>query len=188
MRKRKRLNRLWALILLLATVSSVLAHGGGELRVGAAAAGPYLVSVWTAPPTPRADEPVHVTVSVADPQTEEPLLDTDVVVALVAPNREEPLLAKSATTAAAGNRLFYETDFTVAETGQYEIIVTVTGAAGQGEVNFMLDVAPPSSPWGMWAVVGLGVVLTLGVFWWWRKRPSSPVTSARKRPLSRKRP
>ncbi|MFZ1401248.1 MAG: hypothetical protein WAS33_30370, partial [Candidatus Promineifilaceae bacterium] len=83
-----RKNR-WRWLIWLAVLGCLLpqsgigAHGGGELKVGNAPIGSYLVSIWVNPPTVQAGQVIHVTVGIAAEGTGEPVLDAAVDVQIV---------------------------------------------------------------------------------------------------------
>ena len=72
---------LFLLIAGLSWTTGVVAHGTGAPQVINADSGPYLVSVWTEPDPARVGE-LHVTVGVAEPETQEVVVDAQVEVAL----------------------------------------------------------------------------------------------------------
>jgi len=172
--------------LILLTAASAYAHGGGQLQVGPVAAGPYQVSVWTDPPTPRVDRDLHVTVAVGDGVTNEPVLGADVTVTIYRRGEETAVLTKPALAEDATNRLFYETDARLGEEGEYRIVVDVVGPEGSGQVDFMvtMESAVPLN----WLFLLLVVGGAGWLFYVWRKRPlattpARPVRPAR--PASR---
>jgi hypothetical protein len=154
---------------LLLPATLVLAHGGGQLQVGPVASGPYQVSVWTDPVTPRVDRDLHVTVAVGDGVTNEPVLDAAVTVTVYLRGGETAVVTKPALAEAATNRLFYETDLRLVEEGEYRVVVDVAGPAGESQVEFMLTMSSPLP------LNWLFVVLAVGGAGWlvyvWRKRP-----------------
>lgn len=151
-------------ILALAGARPVWAHGGGVVQISAVAAGPYRVTVWTAPQPVRAETPLHVTVAVAD-EDERPVLDVAVMVELYATASGRPVISGEATTAQSTNKLFYEIDFSPPETGPHRIEVTVAGAAGEGTVDFDVDIQPPRNiTWLVLGLVALAVMAAIGLF------------------------
>jgi hypothetical protein len=154
---RKKWGWLTMLLFLLALLPlrMVLAHGGGELEVGNAPIGSYLVSIWVNPPTVQAGQVIHVTVGIAQESTGEPVLDAGVDV-LILDDQEEVVATAVATTEQSINRLFYEADLDVLPTGAYAMQVTVTGSGGRGDLAFPLEVMPRSIlPWVGGGLVGL---------------------------------
>ncbi len=127
----------------LGQAASVLAHGGGTLQiVNAPIAEAYQVSVWSAPPTIRARDDIHITVGVADLVDGSPVLDTAVLVEFYNAMSGELIVSESATTEQSINRLFYEADIPGLPQGDYEVVVTVTGEEGSGSVDFALNIRP----------------------------------------------
>ncbi|GJM41620.1 MAG: hypothetical protein DHS20C20_19020 [Ardenticatenaceae bacterium] len=156
-----------ALFLCLLPINHLLAHGGGELKVGNAPIGRYLVSAWVNPPTVQAGQLIHVTVGIAQESNGEPVLDASVNVLIMDQNGATVETAV-ATTEQSVNRLFYEADLDPISTGIYEMQVVVTGNEGEGEVSFPLEVVPRSIlPWMAGILAGL-IVIGLVVRSWRR--------------------
>ncbi|MDT8306304.1 MAG: LPXTG cell wall anchor domain-containing protein, partial [Anaerolineae bacterium] len=72
-------------------------------------------------------------------------------------------LTFEATNANAANRLFYEADVTLPQSGPWTVAVDVTGPAGSGSASFDIEVGEADGPnWFLW---GGGAVLALaGLF------------------------
>lgn len=151
-----------AVLLLLAAwgETAVRAHGGGEIQIAGAPVGPYKVSAWLNPPQPRAEETAHITVGVARPPRDEPVLDATVDVTITPQAGDDPVLVSEATTAASVNKLFYETDFPAPAAGDYTVLLQVAGDEGNGRVTFPITVVPPGGP--NWFVIGLTALLLVG--------------------------
>lgn len=148
----------WLLLLLLPAVA--WAHGGGDLQVAAEPAGPFAVSVWTNPPTALTNETVHLTVGVAQQGDGAPVLDAVVQVTVLAKSEATTaVLTVPATTEQSTNKLFYETDFVLPDSGTYTVVVAVRQAAGEGEVAFDLVVRPASNRWYGWLAAGVVALL-----------------------------
>lgn len=123
--------------------TAVFAHGGGTLQiVNAPIANAYQVSVWSAPATIRAQDDIHITVGVADVVDGSPVLDTAVQVDIYEAATGNLITSAAATTEQSVNRLFYEADMAGLPQGDYDVIVTVTGAGGSGSVEFALEIRP----------------------------------------------
>jgi hypothetical protein len=169
------LKIVWTLCLLL-PIRPALAHGGGELQIGNAPIGNYLVSVWNNPPTARAERTIHVTVGVAQAGSGAPVLDATVMV-LILNDRAETVATAPATTEQSVNRLFYEADLPGVPEGVYEMQVMVTGSQGGGEIAFPLVVEPVL----LWPWLG-GIVAAGGAVWlvlrYWRQ---TAVTAPRRK-------
>ncbi|GAB4152687.1 MAG: hypothetical protein Fur0021_17700 [Candidatus Promineifilaceae bacterium] len=179
---------MWGISLLLLAIlceyaPPARAHGGGALQVSNAAAGPYLVSVWTQSDTLRPG-PLHVTIAVSQPAPDggsnaagEPVLGA--VVRVVA----QPLPANGAkvmpietlaTSAAALNKLYYEADFEVAQAGMWRFLIEVSGPDGSGSLSFEQEVLPAVKVgWPVWASI-LGVLALAGWLAQSRARPGTP--------------
>ena len=156
----------FCLALVLALPAGVAwAHGGGVPRLSNAEAGPYWVSVWTEPDPLRVGE-AHITVAVSEPtpasgasyrEAGPPILDATVQVRFEPLGRAGKTLAAPATRAGAANKLFYEADLQLPETGRWQVTIAVEGPAGAGSVGFEAQVAPPTAFSWTW-IGGLGLV------------------------------
>lgn len=149
-------------------VTAVYAHGGGEIQIAFAPVGPYKMTLWLNPPNPQAGQVMHITVGVAAPPNDAPMLDATVEIEISDATSGELILTTEATTAASINRLFYETDFTIAEPGSYRVNTTVSASDGAGSAEFMLEVAPASTT--NWLLIGLGGLGFIFLIALWRAR------------------
>ena len=160
------------LTLCIAQVSSVRAHGGGQLVAGPLQSGPYTLSVWVNPPQPRAGDAVHFTVGVGAAEDGAPVLDAQILITMQAVAQDAPAVSALATTEQSVNKLFYETDLNILRPGLYLTTVEVAGPEGEGALSVEIDVLAPSPVnWFLLGLVGLALVLALG---WWRKHRSRP--------------
>jgi hypothetical protein len=154
------------LLLLALAVPAVQAHGGGTPKLVTEPAGPYLVSAWAAPDPPRTDE-LHITIAVSemmeDASAGPPVLDATVDVELVAQDGSGATVQSQATTEAAANKLYYETDMELPHEGPWQARITVSGPQGSGQSAFDLEVLPPGAM--NWTLIGvLGAAAVTGVF------------------------
>ncbi len=171
----RRLGRVvlgFSLLILVALsdhVPPAWAHGGGALQLSNAAAGPYLVSVWTQPDTLRVGA-LHITVAVSHPAPDsgntagEPVLGAVIrVVAQPLPEGGNGApIEVLATSDAALNKLYYEADFEVTQTGTWRFLIEVTGPDGSGTTSFEKEVRPAVTVgWPVWAGI-IGVIVLAG--------------------------
>jgi hypothetical protein len=171
--------------LLFGQFTSALAHGGGTLQImNAPIADAYRVSVWSAPATIRAHDDIHITVGVADLVAGAPVLDTAVQVEIYQAATGNLITSAAATTEQSVNRLFYEADMAGLPQGDYDVVVTVTGEAGGGAVDFALEIRPYLN---LPLIVGVGFVVVLflagGLFAFRRSQPPTAAPKRRPRPL-----
>ena len=71
-------------------------------------------------------------------------------------NRAGEALAVAATHAGAANKLFYEADVELPETGQWQVSIAVEGPDGGGNVSFEVQVSSPTAFNWTW-IGGLGL-------------------------------
>jgi hypothetical protein len=171
-RRRRWLGALLSLLALALVVSPRVAwaHGGGVPRLTNADAGPYWVSVWTQPDPLRVGQ-AHITVAVSEPsaaaaeqrEAGAPILGATVRVAFEPLDTTGETLTVAATHEGAANKLFYEADLELPETGRWQVVVTVEGPDGVGSTSFETQVAPPA-PFSWTWVGGLGVAALAAVW------------------------
>ena len=145
---------------------SANAHGGGELVLKSASAGPYLLSVWVTPPEPKADEPLHFTIGVASAVDQSTVLDVDVQIEMELAG--ETRITSTATTAQSTNKLLYETDLEIETPGIYTVHLSLAGDEGNGETTFQIEVhqPPTATNWLLYASLGFAAAILLGI---WRR-------------------
>jgi hypothetical protein len=144
----------------------VAAHGGGTPQLVNEPTGPYWLSVWTSPDPPQAGKSLHFTVGVAEPgsgrEAGAPVLGTEVLVTVAPEQGTAPPVQAAATNANAANRLFYEADLTVPETGVWSVEIGVAGREGSGSASFQLEVVEANGTnWLLWGGGGALVIAAL---------------------------
>lgn len=161
----KRLLVGWLVLVgLVGIVRPLLAHGGGEIKIGREPVGPYKLTVWMNPPQARPGETIHITVG-ALAEDDSPLLDAVMVVQMTNAASGAIVITKPATTEQSINKLFYETDFPAPDEGLYEISVAMTRGDVSGQVTFQTEIkATRNINWLVVGLVGMGVVLAVVLF------------------------
>jgi hypothetical protein len=163
------------------TVQPAQAHGGGEPQLVNAQAGPYRVSAWTQPEPIRVGT-MHLSIAVSESpgpgsggeETGDLVLDAAVQVQMNPMSRPGPGLVTSASREDAVNKLLYEADMELPAEGQWQVVISVEGAAGTGSASFNIEVLPAAASntlaalgtfralgWPVWAGLAL-VLLTVG--------------------------
>ena len=141
---------------------------GGVVELNRAAAGPYLLSVWTQPSPPavglwRIDVAVMRAGGVA-------IGDATVHV------RAEPLDRSTQSVEAAAHRdadplgMRYRASLTLSAPGPWVVRVAVTGPEGVGSLSFPVDVEPASREWWLWAGLGAAGLAVLAAVTGLRRR------------------
>ena len=161
--------------LFLFVVESVLAHGGGTLQiVNAPIADVYQASVWSAPVTIRARDDIHITVGIGTIEDGAPVLDAAVFVEIYDFETEELVASAEALTENSINRLFYEADLAGLPQGDYDVVVTVAGNEGSGDVAFEMNIRPfLNIPLMIGAALLVVLFLGAGLFIFRRQQPES---------------
>lgn len=171
----RRLILLCSLVLSLACLRPVLAHGGGAPQITDVPAGPYRLFAWSSPDPWRTEGAVHLTVAVTMVDAAGqvmPISDAVVTVRLTAESQSAPqmqLIAEPNPTATG----FYEADGELPVAGAWRVEVVVSGVEGVGSGRFTTTVQPGGAfQWMIWAGVGIGIgVLALLGFLALRLRP-----------------
>jgi hypothetical protein len=152
--------------LLLLQPDQTNAHGG-RLQRELAPAGPYVVSVWTAPDPARVGL-LDFSASVLRSDTRQPV---SVEMRLTARASSMPGFVEGVGSREAG-RFFdflapplYHVKVEFPTQGRWHVSVSVTGAAGHGDIGFDMDVAPALRvPWGVIAASATVSVLLLATW------------------------
>ncbi len=152
------------LVMLVVAVRPLLAHGGGEIKIGREPVGPYKLTVWMNPPQAQPGETIHITIG-ALAEDDSPLLDATIMVQMTDMANGNIVINEPATTEQATNKLFYETDFPAPDEGLYEISVAMTRGDVSGQVAFQTEVQTKQNvSWLIIGLVGIGVVLAGALF------------------------
>lgn len=140
---------------------------GGGMRVitGDEVVGPYRLLI-TSSPEPAPVGQVTFVVRVTDLKTGETVKDADVRVTLTLPGADVDL-EQAAAHADAGSPVDYAAHLAIAQPGQYDGLVRITGPAGPAEVRFIQRVLPPraASTLVVLALPFVAVLVILGVWY-----------------------
>lgn len=130
------------IVIVLALLLSAPAIGDGGSVQLRQAAGPLLVTVFTAP-TPLRAGPADVSVLVQTRDGNEPVLDADVLIALEMPHRDGAAIRVAATRQQATNKLLYVAPITLPAAGSWDLRITVRRGQQVADVAAALVVAAP---------------------------------------------
>jgi hypothetical protein len=125
---------------------------GGVVQLNRAAAGPYVLSVWTQPSPPKAG-PVRVDIAVMG-DTGVPVTDAVVGVRAESLERTAAPVETDARREADPLGVRYRASLTLGTSGPWRISVSVTGPAGPGALAFPVDVEPAGREWWLWPSLG----------------------------------
>jgi hypothetical protein len=134
-------------VVFLAQATAFADGGAVQLRTEA---GAFVITVFTSP-APLSAGPVDISLLVQNREGLEPVLDADVSLALRAqPSRTE--IRVQASRQKAQNKLLYAAPVTLAESGKWQIAVTILRHGEQTAATGTIDVAPTremvASYWG----------------------------------------
>jgi hypothetical protein len=162
--------RLLVLLSAICFTSTLLMADGGTLQFRKQA-GPYIVTVFTAPVPLRAGI-ADVSVMVQDGQDNSPVLDANVSIQLS--KTDEQIIDAKATSSQATNKLLYASSVEFPGPGRWRLTVRVArgGAGGEtaGDIAVLPEEAPLITYWIYFAVVPLGVTLFALNQWLKKKR------------------
>jgi hypothetical protein len=142
-------------------VGSATARGDGGTVSFRGKAGPYEVTVFTAPSPLRAG-PVDVSVLVQGAKGE-PVPGASVSVALARHGRSGPSLHAAATAEAATNKLLKSALFELPTSGSWDVTVTIAEGDDGAPVGFSLELLEPlpgwmaPSWWDAWPVLAIAL-------------------------------
>jgi hypothetical protein len=150
-----------ALILYLLQIPPAAAHGTGTIHLASVPAGDFLLTVWTAPESPRVGE-LHVIVGVATAADGAVVLDDDLRLEVTASSGLSAPLVDIATREKSDNKFLYEANLVPPEAAWYQIHVNVSHPELQGgEVSFTVEVFPTAGP--NWLLIGLALLLSIAL-------------------------
>lgn len=163
-----RIPLLLSLLALVMSVPTLLAHGGGTLRVDAAPAGPYELSIWTLPEPLQVGEVTHVTAFLFDREigdaTDGIVLDADIEVVFQPADGEA--ITIPATHDNADLKYLYEAELELPSAGTWEIVVNAAAPKGSGSASFTAEVAPAGGPnWTLIGGIAIGLMVVLWLVW-----------------------
>jgi hypothetical protein len=138
------------------------AHGGGVPQLVQTPSGPYQLYAWTNPNPARAGV-VHVTVALAEPASQKPVLNADVQI-MAAPGDGGQPVSVPATHENAVIKTYYEADLDLPAAGTWQFTVSHSDAAGSGSASFELDVQPAAFNWRPIAIGAVLAVIAIGAW------------------------
>lgn len=127
---------------------------------------------------------MHITVALADVEDMSAVLDASVMVEVWSRQTGEQMLVTPATTEQSANKLYYEADFILAETGPVEVRLLLEGTEGQGEASFNTELGTAQLNWWLWVAIiaiALAAAVVLGRSWG-KTKEERPRTRTRRRP------
>jgi hypothetical protein len=151
------------------------AHGDGGVVQLKQAAGPFIITVFSAPTALRAG-PADISVLVQQHDTNEPVLDAEVAVLLAPLRTASAAINTAATRQQATNKLLYAAAVNVPSAGSWELRVTVqhgsTTASVAGTITAAAALPPLLAQWPYLAFPPVAVML-FALHQWLRSRSSN---------------
>lgn len=168
------MNAVEVVVAIALLLSAPTARGdGGAVRLRQTE-GRFVVTVFTAP-TPLRAGPADISVLVQDRDTNEPLLDAEVLIVLTPLDQDGAALRGAATRALATNKLLYAVVMDVPSAGAWDLRVTVRrgheAATVAGQMTFAAAVPPLLAHWPYLAFPPVAVLVFV-VNQWRRSRSS----------------
>jgi hypothetical protein len=145
-------------------ITPVYAHGGGRAQLTNVPVGPYHVFVWTSPDPWRVGD-AHTTVAVTRPLGDGqamPVEGAQVRVTYAPAGKPGEARQVAAVEQGGTQPGFYEADADVAQTGDWEIRIDVSGPEGSGSAAFTTPVLPAQG-FNWWLVGGAVLMVLVGI-------------------------
>jgi hypothetical protein len=166
-----------AILLILFAVDNVYASGPGQggrrVRLDNAPAGPYRLRVITSP-TPPVIEQLYLEVRVTDADSDELVLDADVLIIARPLEQSGPTIEAMAIHAFAPIPMDYAAHLPVDSVGLWEIQIHVHAAQGEGTVSFIERITSGKSLGPALAVaIPIAALAALGFIFIWLQRNSA---------------
>ncbi len=160
--------------------------GGTRIIVGDQVVGPYRLYI-TVSPDPTYVGKLTFVVRISDPADGQKVLDADVFVEMTH-SEDGAKLTGQATHKDAGNPVDYAAHIPVERTGMYDVVIRISGPAGDTEVTFVQQVMQKRGLTGI-LIAGfpfLVLLALLGGFWYARagSRPAKKPDGAPSSPAS----
>lgn len=145
--------------------SGTVSANGKVTQFERQAAGPYEIALGTIPGK-AVTGPLHLTVTVSELASQDPIFDADVVITGRGPESQAPEVGPLTAQSSPTDPVFYDASAEVGRVGSWVFTVAVRGELGEAAADFEVDVGSPST-FGQvltWiAVVVFFVLVTLGL-------------------------
>ena len=158
------LSRRWLLVLVASALtvapSAVLEANGRVGQYMRSVAGPYEIALGTIPDTPVVGV-LHLTVTVSEAESKDPILDAEVTVAGTGPEGETPEIGPILAVTNPRDPLYYDVSTSVDRTGLWSFRVSVSSGLGEASTEYLIDVRSPSPFVGVFTWVTILLFVTL---------------------------
>jgi hypothetical protein len=145
-------------LVLAAGLAAMAARGDGLHLVISQPAGPFVISIFTAP-TPLRPGPAEISVLIQEKDGRRAVPDADVQVALRAADGPRTERTGTATRGAVANKMIYGTRIDLPASGRWTLTASVRAGERSATVSSALEVAPALAPLvAFWGFVALPFV------------------------------
>ena len=146
-----------SMLILAAAPTAVWAHGGGIQLNKKEFAGPYEVSLGTAPDPPNIGR-LHMTLTVVERSARAIVLGAEITVTATGPDESLPGIGPIVAAPDPTNPAFYEVNTSMDRLGPWTFTVAVDAGPGYGAADFVIEVKERSP------LTGIITMLTLLAF------------------------
>ena len=154
-------RRLYTLLLLTAALTVVIASfpavaqaNGRVTNFQKKLAGPYEIGLGTIPPSPSVGN-LHLALTVTDPATNTPVLDSTIELVGTGPGSAEIEIGPTFATNSAQDPAYYEVNTAVGREGMWLFTTTITDTDGEHSAAFQVEVKNASPITGILTLVVL---------------------------------
>ncbi len=154
---------------------------GGTLRVANVPMGAYRVNIFT-DPTPITPDTIDVSVLATFERGRGVATGLEVMVAARRTEGPGGWIRHPATREQATDPRYYSAKFSLGSVGDWQVVVTLKGPEGEGEVTFQVQVRRPG-PFSNPVLILAAALLPLLLVGWWLRAGSRPPGPASEAPL-----
>lgn len=140
----------------LGTVSA----NGGVVNFQTKSSGPYQISLGTVPENPTLGN-LHITIFVTEIASGTLVLDADVTVVGIAPDASKQSIGRVVPEELSTDPKFYDVTTSVDQEGVWKFEVAISGPAGQGVVEYEIEVVRTNPIGAILALVFLIILVTI---------------------------
>lgn len=148
---------------LLALRPGVAEANGSVVNFVTKTAGPYEVSLGTSPPSPSVGN-LHLALYINETETGALVTDAVVIVTGTGPEAAAPEIGPLQAVHMTGDTRYYDINTSVDREGTWTFVLDVNGPAGQGSVEYQIDVVKSNPVVAILTVLFLVVLVAIIAF------------------------